>query len=95
MGHGLFVLRPIRRQPVAMLIQGLPDARDVSVAEDCEDSAKKRNDFLALRTFNPCAQTRQVANKGLCRRQPHGPAFGNDWVLWTGYRSFMLGIPQG
>ena len=91
MGHRLFVVCPIRRQPVAILIQGLPEARDVSVTEDREDSAKKRNDFVALRTFNPCAQTRKVAHKGLCSRQPHGPAFGNAGFLWKGYRFIHAG----
>jgi len=41
---------------------------------------------------SPCGPSTRVrkperlAYKGLCSRQPHGPAFGNTWVLWKGYR---------
>ena len=94
MGHRLFVVRPIRWQPVAILIQGLPEARDVAVTVDREDSAKKRNDFVALRTFNPCTQTRKVAYQGLCSCQPHGPTFGNAKFLWKGYRFIHTGTSK-
>src|SRR6201987_4412383 len=78
MGHGLFVVRPVSRQPVPILVEGLPKGGNVSMAEYGEHTAKERNDPVAAGIFNSYTQSGQIADQRLRGGQPHRAAPGQS-----------------